>query len=310
VFSGAQHPLARFQQRRRHRHEETMRNPDFINFEPRADVTRREFVLCTLATGFAAAVQPVSASTVIATDAKGLLAGEVKIAVKDGAIPAYRAQPEGKANLPTVLVVQEIFGVHEHIKDICRRLAKQGYLAIAPEMYARQGDVSKLANIDDIFPIVAKVPDAQVMSDLDAAADWAAKNGGNPAKLAVTGFCWGGRVTWLYAAHNQKVKAGVAWYGRLVGEANAMTPKHPVDVVKDINAPVLGLYGSADAGIPNDTVDKMRAALKAAGKASDIHLYPDMPHGFHADYRATYRKEAADDGWKRLLEWFRKNGVA
>ncbi len=287
-----------------------MRNPDFINFEPKTRFTRREFVMTTLATGFAAAVQPVSASTQITTDSRGLTAGEVKIAVKDGEIPAYRAMPAGGKNLPTVLVVQEIFGVHEHIKDVCRRFAKAGYLAIAPEMYARQGDVSKLDDIDQIRPIVAKVPDAQVMSDLDAAAGWAAKHGGNPAKLAITGFCWGGRVTWLYAAHNQDVKAGVAWYGRVVGQASKLTPKHPIDLVGDINAPVLGLYGGADGGIPNDTVDKMRAALKAAGKKSEIHTYPGMPHAFHADYRPSYRKEAADDGWKRLLDWFRKHGVA
>jgi carboxymethylenebutenolidase len=287
-----------------------VRDPDFINFEPRQGFSRREFVMTTLATGFAAAVQPVAASTQITTDSKGLTAGEVRIAAKDGEIPAYRAMPEGGKNLPTVLVVQEIFGVHEHIKDVCRRLAKAGYLAIAPEMYARQGDVSKLTDWDQIRAIVAKVPDAQVMADLDAAAAWAAKNGGNPDKLAVTGFCWGGRVTWLYAAHNQKVKAGVAWYGRVVGQASDLTPKHPIDVAKDINAPVLGLYGGADAGIPNDTVDKMREALKAAGKKSQIHTYPDMPHAFHADYRPTYRKEAAEDGWKRLLAWFRQHGVA
>jgi carboxymethylenebutenolidase len=287
-----------------------MRNPDFINFEPKSHFTRREFVMTTLATGFAAAVQPVAASTQITTDARGLTAGEVKIAVKDGEVPAYRAMPEGGKNLPTVLVVQEIFGVHEHIKDICRRFAKAGYLAIAPELYARQGDVSRLTDIDQIRPIVAKVPDAQVMADLDATAAWAAQHGGDPAKLAVTGFCWGGRITWLYVAHNPKVKAGVAWYGRVAGAASENNPKHPIDLVKDINAPVLGLYGGADAGIPNDTVDRMREALKAAGKKSEIHTYPDTPHGFHADYRPSYRKEAAEDGWKRLLAWFRKNGVA
>jgi carboxymethylenebutenolidase len=287
-----------------------VRDPDFINFEPKAGFTRREFVMTTLATGFAAAVQPVAAQTQITTDAKGLVAGEIRIAVKDGEVPGYRAMPEGGKNLPTVLVVQEIFGVHEHIKDVCRRLAKAGYLAIAPELYARQGDVSKLTDWDQIRVIVAKVPDAQVFADLDAAAAWAAKNGGDPAKLAVTGFCWGGRITWLYAAHNQKVKAGVAWYGRVVGEATALTPKHPIDVVAEINAPVLGLYGGADAGIPNDTVDRMREALKSAGKKSQIHTYPDMPHAFHADYRPTYRKEAAEDGWKRLLAWFKQQGVA
>ena len=286
-----------------------MRNPDFINFEPKTRFTRRDFVMTTLATGFAAAVQPVAASTQITTDSAGLTAGEVKIPVKDGQMPAYRAMPAGGKNLPTVLVVQEIFGVHEHIKDVCRRLAKAGFLAVAPELYARQGDVSKLTDIDQIRPIVAKVPDAQVMSDLDAAAEWAAKNGGDPAKLGVTGFCWGGRITWLYAAHNPKVKAGVAWYGRVVGQPSEMNPKHPIDVAKNLHAPVLGLYGGADAGIPNDTVDQMRAALKAAGTKSLIYTFPDMPHGFHADYRPTYRKEAAEDGWRRLLAWFRKYGV-
>ena len=287
-----------------------MRHPDSINFEPRAGFTRREFVMTTLATGFAAAVQPVAAQTQITTDTKGLAAGEIRIRAKDGEVPGYRAMPEGGKNLPTVLVVQEIFGVHEHIKDVCRRLAKAGYLAIAPELYARQGDVSKLTDYKDIFAIVAKVPDAQVMADLDAAAAWAAGNGGDPAKLAVTGFCWGGRITWLYAAHNPKVKAGVAWYGRVAGPTSELTPKNPIDVVKDIDAPVLGLYGGADAGIPNDTVDRMREALKVAGKKSQIHTYPDMPHAFHADYRPSYRKEAAEDGWKRLLAWFRQHGVA
>ncbi|MBK8323135.1 MAG: dienelactone hydrolase family protein [Betaproteobacteria bacterium] len=287
-----------------------MRDPEFINFEAKPGFSRREFVMTTLATGFAAAVQPVAAQTQITTDTQGLAAGEVKVPVKDGEMAAYRAMPAGGKNLPTVLVVQEIFGVHEHIKDVCRRLAKAGYLAIAPELYARQGDVSKTTNMDEIRAVVGKVPDAQVLADLDAASAWAAKNGGDPAKLAVTGFCWGGRITWLYAAHNPKVKAGVAWYGRVVGQASELTPKHPIDVVKDINAPVLGLYGGADAGIPNDTVDKMREALKAAGKKSQIHSYPDMPHAFHADYRPSYRKEAADDGWKRLLAWFRQHGVS
>jgi carboxymethylenebutenolidase len=287
-----------------------MRDPDFINFEPKAQFTRRDFVMTTLATGFAAAVSPVSAQTQITTDAQGLEAGEAKVAVKDGQMPAYFAKPAGKKNLPVVLVVQEIFGVHEHIKDIARRLAKAGYLAVAPELYARQGDVSKLTNMDDIRPIVASVPDAQVMSDLDAAAEWAAKNGGDPAKLAVTGFCWGGRIVWLYAAHNPRLKAGVAWYGRVEGPGTALQPKNPIDLVKDLKAPVLGLYGGADAGIPNDGVDRMRAALAAAGKTFEIKTYPDTPHGFHADYRPSYRKDAAEDGWRRLLEWLRKNGVA
>jgi carboxymethylenebutenolidase len=276
----------------------------------RTTVTRREFVAGSLAAGFALAVQPVSAQTMIVTDSDGLTAGEVKITTGSGDIPAYRAMPAGGKALATILVVQEIFGVHEHIKDVCRRFAKAGYLAIAPEMYFRQGDVSKLKDNKEIFAmVVSKVPDAQVMGDLDAAVAWAAKNGGDGKRLGITGFCWGGRITWLYTAHNKNVKAGVAWYGRLVGDASDMTPKHPLDLVDQINAPVLGLYGGADAGIPNDTVDKMNAALKEKGKPSMIHLYPDTPHAFHADYRTSYRKAQADDGWKRATEWFKKNGV-
>ena len=276
----------------------------------RTTVSRREFVAGSLAAGFALAVQPVSAQTMITTDTTGLTAGEVQITTGNGDIPAYRAMPAGGKALATILVVQEIFGVHEHIKDVCRRFAKAGYLAIAPEMYYRQGDVSKLKDNKEIFAmVVSKVPDAQVMGDLDAAAAWAAKNGGDGKRLGITGFCWGGRITWLYTAHNKNVKAGVAWYGRLVGDTTDMTPKHPLDLVEQINAPVLGLYGGADAGIPNDTVDRMNAALKEKGKPSMIHLYPDTPHAFHADYRASYRKVQADDGWKRATEWFKKHGV-
>jgi carboxymethylenebutenolidase len=276
----------------------------------RTKVSRREFVAGSLAAGFALAVQPVAAQTMITTDTSGLTAGEVKIPTASGDIPAYRAMPANGSNLATILVVQEIFGVHEHIKDVCRRFAKAGYLAIAPEMYFRQGDVSRLKDNKEIFEkVVNFVPDAQVMSDLDAAAAWAAKNGGDAKRIGITGFCWGGRITWLYTAHNKNVKAGVAWYGRLVGQSSEMTPKHPLDLVDQINAPVLGLYGGADAGIPNDTVDKMNAALKAQGKPSMIHLYPDTPHAFHADYRPSYRKEQAVDGWKRATEWFKKHGL-
>jgi carboxymethylenebutenolidase len=273
---------------------------------------RRDFVASGLATGFALAVQPVCAQTMIVTDTKGIAAGEVRILVKGGTMPAYVAYPEKGKVFPMVLVVQEIFGVHEHIKDVCRRLAKLGYVAAAPELYYRQGDASKISDIKDIFTqIVGKVSDAQVMSDLDATIAWARGLGlAHKSKLAITGFCWGGRVVWLYAAHNQGVKAGVAWYGRVVGDKNSMTPANPIDVVDRVNAPVLGLYGGADAGIPNDTVDRMRAALKAAGKKSEIHTYPDTPHGFHADYRPSYRKEQAEDGWKRMRAWFRKHGVA
>ncbi|MCE2970377.1 MAG: dienelactone hydrolase family protein [Burkholderiales bacterium] len=282
---------------------------DFDSLLPPLEVNRRGFIKTSLGAGFAAAVLPVSAQTMIVTDTQGLVAGEVKIPTKDGTMPAYRAMPAGKTNLATVLVVQEIFGVHEHIKDVCRRLAKAGYLCIAPELFARQGDASKYTDIPTLQKeLVSKVPDAQVMSDLDATAAWAAANGGDPARLAITGFCWGGRITWLYAAHNPKVKTGVAWYGRVVGTANEMTPKHPLDVAAQIKQPILALYGGADAGIPNDTIEKMMAALKAAGNMrSELVLYPDTPHAFHADYRPSYRKEQAEDAWKRLLAWFGKN---
>jgi carboxymethylenebutenolidase len=277
---------------------------------PDSGFSRREFVVTSLAAGFALAVQPVSAQT-ITTDTKGLEAGEVKMPVSDGEIPAYRAMPSTGGPFPVVLVVQEIFGVHEHIKDLCRRLAKAGYLAVAPEMYARQGDVSKLKDFQEILKIVMKVPDAQVISDLDAAVAWAKGAGkGDTSKLAVTGFCWGGRIVWLYSAHNPNVKAGVAWYGRLVGNPDELHPKHPIDMVASLKAPVLGLYGAADDGIPVASVEKMRAALKAAGKPSEIVLYPDTPHGFNADYRPTYRKKEAEEGWKRMLDFFKQNGVA
>ena len=273
--------------------------------------SRRDFVASSLAAGFALAVQPVCAQTVITTDTSGLTAGEVKIPTTSGDIPAYRSMPATGKSFPVILVVQEIFGVHEHIKDVTRRFAKLGYMAIAPELYHRQGDVSQLKDNKEIFAkVVNKVPDAQVMSDLDATVAWAGKNGGNVDKLGITGFCWGGRITWLYTAHNPNVDAGVAWYGRLVGDKSDMTPAHPVDLVEKINAPVLGLYGGADAGIPNDTVERMNEALKKSGKKSMIHLYPDTPHAFHADYRPSYRKAQADDGWKRAIEWFKKHGVA
>ncbi len=284
---------------------------DAISLLPKTEFTRREFVVSSLAAGFALAVQPVSAQT-ITTDATGLVAGEIKIPVPEGEIPAYRAVPASGGPFPVVLVVQEIFGVHEHIKDICRRFGKLGHLAVAPELFARQGDVSKIENIGEISSkVVSKVPDAQVMADLDATAAWAQKSGkGNTAKLGITGFCWGGRIVWLYAAHNPKLKAGVAWYGRLVGQPSELQPKHPIDLAGSLKAPVLGLYGGQDQGIPLDTVERMRQALKAANNPSEIVVYPDAPHGFHADYRPSYRPEAAKDGWKRLQEWFKKYGAA
>jgi carboxymethylenebutenolidase len=277
---------------------------------PKAPVTRRGFVMTALTTGFALAVRPVSAQTVT-TDAEALTAGAVKIPASDGSLPADRAMPSQGGPFATVLVVQEIFGVHEHIKDICRRLAKLGYLAVAPELYARQGDVSKLSDINEIQKVVSKVPDSQVMADLDATAGWAKDSGfGNIRKLGITGFCWGGRIVWLYAAHNAQLKAGVAWYGRLVGKPSETQPQHPIDVVGALKAPVLGLYGGNDPGIPLDTIEQMKQALKAAGNPSEIIVYPDTPHGFHADYRPSYRKEQAQDGWKRLQAWFRQHGVA
>ncbi|HEY9820737.1 MAG TPA: dienelactone hydrolase family protein, partial [Candidatus Sericytochromatia bacterium] len=263
------------------------------------DFTRRKFIITsTLAAGFALAVHPISAE-VITTDTKGLVAGAVKIPVADGEIPAYRAMPATGENFPVVLVVQEIFGVHEHMQDICRRFAKLGYLAIAPELFARQGDVSQMSDIQEIISkVVSKVPDAQVMSDLDATVAWAQKSAkGNTDKMGITGFCWGGRITWLYSAHNPKVKAGVAWYGRLVSESKPLTPKNPIDIAPELKVPILGLYGASDNGIPVSTVDQMREALKGGSSGSEIIVYPDTPHGFYADYRPSYRKEQAEDGW-------------
>lgn len=276
------------------------------------EITRRNFIIAsTLAAGFALAVHPIFAQ-VITTDSKDLVAGEVKIPLPDGEIPAYRAMPAMGENFPVILVVQEILGVHEHIQDICRRFAKLGYLAIAPEMFARQGDVSKISNTQEIIAkVVSKVPDAQVMSDLDATVAWAGKSSkGNIEKLGITGFCWGGRITWLYAAYNPKVKAGVAWYGRLVSESKPLTPKHPIDIAADLKVPVLGLYGGSDNAIPVSTVEQMRQALKAGNSGSEIIVYPDTPHGFNADYRPTYRKEQAEDAWQRLQAWFKKYCVA
>ena len=251
------------------------------------------------------AVHPVEAKT-ITTDTQGLRAGAVKIPVKDGAIPAYRAQPASGSNFPIILVIQEIFGVHEHIQDVVRRLAKLGYLAIAPELFVRQGDVLKLSSVEEIRAVVAKVPDAQVLADLDATLAWAVKSSqGNVGRVGITGFCWGGRITWLYAAHNPKVKAGVAWYGRLVGESTTLTPKHPVDIVPTLSVPVLGLYGGKDTGIPLESVEKVRALLASGRSKSEIVVYPEAPHAFFADYRPSYRKTEAKDGWNRLQQWFK-----
>jgi len=277
---------------------------------PEQKYDRRNFMVTSLAAGFALAVQPVSAQT-ITTDTSGIIAGEVKVPVKGGEIPAYRAMPAVGTNFPTVLVIQEIFGVHEHIRDMCRRFAKLGYFAVAPELYSRQGDVSKMTNIQEIVDnVVKKTPDAQVMGDLDSAAAYAKASGkADVSRLGVTGFCWGGRMVWMYTAHNPNVKAAVAWYGPLTA-AYYPGDKTALDVVKDLNAPVLGLYGGADQGIPMEAVNKMRDALRAAKKPGDLIVYPDTPHGFNADYRPSYRKEAAEDGWNRLRSWFVLYGVA
>ena len=271
-------------------------------------ITRRDFILVTtLATGFALCTHPLSAE-VITTDAQNLVVGEVQIPVTDGTIPAYQARPATGNNFPVILVIQEIFGVHEHLKDICRRFAHLGYLAIAPELYARQGDVSQMTNIQEIISkVVSQVPDAQVMSDLDATVTWVASNGmGNINKMAITGFCWGGRIVWLYAAHNPKLKAGVAWYGRLVGESTPLTPQHPIDIAPNLTVPILGLYGGDDSFIPVSTVTQMRQALAQGNSNSEIIVYPDTPHGFYADYRPSYRQEAAKDAWQRLQGWLNK----
>ena len=281
---------------------------------PSRDISRRDFVRTSVGSGFAAAVLPVTAQTVVQTDTTGLVAGEVSIPVGDFKLPAYRAAPAGVANAPVVLVVSEIFGVHEHIADVARRFAKAGYFAIAPEMFVRQGDAKAYTDIPRLIAeVIGKVPDAQVMADLDACLAWAKGQGADTGRTGVTGFCWGGRITWLYSAHNPAVKAGVAWYGRLVGAPSALTPAHPVDLAGKLNAPVLGLYGGQDTGIPLDTVEKMKAALaagSAAAKQSAFVVYPDAPHAFHADYRPSFRKDAAEDGWKRCLAWFKANGVA
>ena len=285
---------------------------DRRSLRAKLDVDRREMLAASLAVGFAAAVRPVAAQTVIHTDSEELETGEVSIPTADRDIPAYRARPAKQGTFPVIMVVQEIFGVHEHIRDVCRRLAKQGYMAIAPELYARQGSVADITDVKEIIAkVVSKVPDTQVMSDLDATVGFAKASGhGDTARLGITGFCWGGRITWLYAAHSTELKAGVAWYGKLVGDSTTNTPSHPLDIAAELKAPVLGFYGAADQGIPVETVNRVRAACKAAGKACEIVVYPDTPHAFNADYRPSYRREAANDAWARMLAWFRVHGVA
>ncbi|GIK87383.1 MAG: dienelactone hydrolase family protein [Burkholderiales bacterium] len=282
--------------------------PELRSLLAQRNVDRRTFVVTTLGAGFAAAVLPVGAQT-ITTPADGLTAGEVKVPAKGGAMAAYRAMPASGGPFPTILVVSEIFGVHEHIRDVCRRFAKLGYYAIAPELFARQGDAGKYTDVQALLKeVVARTPDGEVMGDLDAAVAFARSEGkADVGRLGITGFCWGGRITLMYAAHNRDVDAAVAWYGP-TARAYYPNDRTPLDVAAQVRAPVLGLYGGADAGIPNDTVEKFFAALKAAGNAkSDLVIYPDTPHAFHADYRPTYRKDKAEDGWKRATAWFKQH---
>jgi carboxymethylenebutenolidase len=278
--------------------------------QPRTSWSRRGFVMTSLVSGFALSMRPVSAQTVITTDTSGLTAGEVKIPVKGGEMPAYQAMPDKGGPFPTVLVIHEAWGVHEHIRDICRRLAKAGYFAIAGELWARQGNAGAAKDIDETRKIMTSVPTDQVMSDLDATVAYAKGTGkADTAKLAVTGFCWGGFATWMYAAHNPGLKAAVAWYGSDRAKSD-ITPKNPLDIAGEVKCPVLALYGGQDQSIPKETIDKREQACKAAGKTCEVKIFADAPHGFNADYRPSYRADAAKDGWSQMLAWFKKNGVA
>ncbi|HWU98836.1 MAG TPA: dienelactone hydrolase family protein [Oxalicibacterium sp.] len=273
-------------------------------------VDRRDFLKTALGTGFAAAVLPVSAQSVIKTDATGLSVGQFNVSVNGQDVPVYRAQPEGKTDLPVILVISEIFGVHEYIADVTRRFAKLGYLALAPNLFVRQGDPGKYQSIAELQKeLISKVPDTQVMDDIDAVVAWAKGHGGNTEKLGITGFCWGGRITWLYAAHNPKVKAGVAWYGRLVGTNTPLTPHHPIDIAAGLKTPILGLYGAQDAGIPVGTIEQMKEVLAKGSSKSEFVVFQNSGHAFHADYRPSYVEADAKDGWKRCVEWFKTHGV-
>ncbi|MCX4164025.1 MULTISPECIES: dienelactone hydrolase family protein [Paraburkholderia] len=290
-----------------------MLKPEVDSLVPHVPFDRRTFIKAALGSGFAAAVLPVSAQT-IHTDSDGLEAGEVAVTSGGIIVPAYRAQPKGKTHLPVIIVVHEIFGVHEHIADVCRRFAKAGYLAIAPNLYTREGDASIYPTIQQLNEqLVSKVPDAQVLADLDATVAWAGEHGGDLRRVGVNGFCWGGRITWLYAEHNPNVRAAVAWYGRVAGDHTAMTPANPIDRVADLHAPVLGLYGRQDTSIPQDTLEQMKQAITEGpreGRGSQFVVYDDAGHAFFADYRPSYKKADAEDGWRRALAWFKQHGVA
>ncbi|MDN3591227.1 dienelactone hydrolase family protein [Methylobacterium adhaesivum] len=272
--------------------------------------SRRGFVMTSLMTGLTLATTSVAAQA-IHTDAAGLVAGEVSIPAGDGPMPGYRAMPEGPGPFPVILVIEEIFGVHDYIKDVCRRLAKAGYCAVAPELYARQGDLSTMTDAKVIIrDVIAKTPDAQWIADLDAAAAWAVSaSNGDETRLATIGWCRGGRGVWLYAAHRRDLKAGVAWYGPVGGERTAIQPRTADDVAGEIHAPILALYGGADTGIPVASVEAARDKAVAAGKSVELVVYPDAPHGFHADYRPSYRREAAEEGWTRALAFLKAKGL-
>ncbi|MBL9139007.1 MAG: dienelactone hydrolase family protein [Verrucomicrobiales bacterium] len=279
---------------------------------PQSIPSRREFLVASAAAGIALSARPVVAQTMIVTPADDLDTGTASVAAKDGvSIPTYYAAPKKAGKYATILVIPEIWGAHEHIKDVARRLAKAGYFAIVAEPYIRIGDLTKLTEIKEVLAGANKLTDDQCFSDLDTVVEWAGKQPkADVTRLGITGFCRGGRTTWMYTAHSSRIKAGVAWYGGLNPNPPAQ-PLTPIDIAGNLNAPVLGLYGGADQGIPQPTVDKLNAALAASakGKSSQVHVYPDMPHAFHADYRPSYRKEAAEDGWKRMLGWFSKHGV-
>ena len=287
-------------------------NPDLNSLVPEVKFTRRGFIASSVATGFALSAGPVMAQTVIKTPADGLEVGSAVIPVNGGAMPIYFAAPKAAGKRATVLVIPEIFGMHEHQRDLCRRLAKAGYYAVTMDPFFRKGDLSKIADIKEVLPLANSLDDATMYADLDTLVAWLEQQPKvNIRKLGITGMCRGGRTTWMYTAHSKKIKAGVAWYGGLNPTLPAQ-PQTPLDITDQLNAPVLGLYGGADQGIPVAMVERMRAGLLAFGrdKESIIHVYPDTPHAFLADYRPSYRKAAAEDGWKRMLAWFKKNGVA
>ena len=271
--------------------------------------TRRTFLMTSLMTGFTAAVARAQTAP-IRTGTNGLAASETQIPVSDGQLPAYYARPTGAGPFPTILVIEEIFGVHEYIQDVCRRFAHEGYFAVAPELYARIGDPSKYTDPHEIYDkIILKAPDATMLSDLDSTAAWAATHGGAPVRLGVTGFCRGGRDTWLCAEHNPHLKAAVAWYGPVKGAVSEIQPHTPTDEAAALRCPLLGLYGGRDDSIKPADVEAAAQVARDAGHTVEIKLFPEAGHGFHADYRSSYNKDAAEQGWADALAWFRAHGV-